>query len=84
MARIRDDAWKALPRVRGRLLPQASGVRVAVAFAIYPHIGPSCIGKAFAVAMIGGIGNVAGARVGGLILGVVEVLDAQAFAAQIA
>lgn len=68
----------------GTALAAAGGVLVAVAFVIYPQIGLSYIGKAFAVAVVGGMGNVTGALAGGLILGVVESIGAQVFTAQIA
>jgi branched-chain amino acid transport system permease protein len=68
----------------GTALAAAGGVLVAVAFVIYPQIGLSYIGKAFAVAVLGGMGNVTGALAGGLILGVVESIGAEVFTAQIA
>ena len=41
---------------------------------VYPWMGFSTTMKAFTAAIIGGIGNVTGATVGGFILGVIEVL----------
>ncbi len=68
----------------GTALAAAGGVLVAVAFVIYPQVGLSYIGKGFAVAVLGGMGNVPGALVGGLVLGIVESFGAQLFTAQIA
>jgi branched-chain amino acid transport system permease protein len=67
----------------GTALAAAGGVLVAVAFVIYPQVGLSYIGKAFAVAVLGGMGNVSGALAGGIILGIVESIGAQIFTAQI-
>jgi branched-chain amino acid transport system permease protein len=41
-------------------------------FPISPLTGPTYLGKAFVVCVLGGLGSVPGAMVGGLVLGVVE------------
>jgi branched-chain amino acid transport system permease protein len=41
-------------------------------FPISPLTGPVYLGKAFVVCVLGGLGSVPGAMVGGLVLGVVE------------
>jgi len=68
----------------GTALAAAGGVLVAVAFVIYPQIGLSYIGKAFAVAVLGGMGSIPGALVGGFILGIIESLGAQVATPQVA
>ena len=68
----------------GTALAAAGGVLVAVAFVIHPQIGLSYIGKSFAVAVLGGMGSIPGALVGGFILGIIESIGAQAASAQIA
>ena len=45
-------------------------------FLVYPSIGDLASLKAFSVVILGGLGNVAGATFGGLLLGVVEELGA--------
>jgi branched-chain amino acid transport system permease protein len=45
-------------------------------FPITPFIGSSIVVRGFAVALIGGLGNVAGAVVAGLVLGLMDGLSA--------
>src|SRR5205814_1432371 len=53
-----------------------AGVLVGLAFnAISPFMGTQMVVKGMAVMLIGGLGNVYGAMVGGLVLGLVEVLS---------
>jgi branched-chain amino acid transport system permease protein len=68
----------------GTALAAAGGVLVAVAFVIYPQVGLNYIGKAFAVAVLGGMGNIPGALAGGIVLGIIEAFGAQIFSVQVA
>jgi branched-chain amino acid transport system permease protein len=68
----------------GVSLAAAGGVLVAVAFVIYPQIGLSYIGKSFAVAVLGGMGSIPGALVGGFILCILENIGAQLTTPQVA
>lgn len=58
----------------GALLAGVGGVLYGTLFAIYPLMGALPTLKAFAVTILGGMGNVRGAIWGGLILGVAEAL----------
>jgi branched-chain amino acid transport system permease protein len=50
----------------------AGGVMLPMIYSVSPDIGPDFILKAFAIIIIGGMGNFLGALLGGLLLGVVE------------
>jgi branched-chain amino acid transport system permease protein len=50
----------------------AAGTLLAAVVPVYPFMDVTLIGKAFAVAVLGGLGNVHGAVAGGLFLGLSE------------
>ena len=57
-------------------LAGAAGVLVGMAYnSVSPYMGAGMAGKGFAIMLLGGLGNLRGAMVGGLILGVAEVLS---------
>ncbi len=56
----------------GALMAGASGPLLAMIFPISPLTGPVYLGKAFVICVLGGLGSVPGAMIGGLALGVVE------------
>jgi len=56
----------------GSALAAIAGVLMALEFKVYPTMGTMAGLKAFIAAVIGGIGNVNGAMVGGIILGLLE------------
>jgi branched-chain amino acid transport system permease protein len=56
----------------GALMAGAAGPLLAVIFPISPLTGPVYLGKAFVICVLGGLGSVPGAMIGGLALGVVE------------
>jgi branched-chain amino acid transport system permease protein len=57
-------------------LAGAAGVLVGMAYnAVTPYMGAQMAGKGFAIMLLGGLGNIKGAMVGGLILGVAEILS---------
>jgi branched-chain amino acid transport system permease protein len=61
----------------GSALAGAAGVLVGLAYnSVHPFIGVQMGIKGLVVMLLGGLGNVAGAMVGGLVLGVLEVLGA--------
>jgi branched-chain amino acid transport system permease protein len=64
----------ALAFVLGAVLAGAGGLLVAPLFLADPSMGGPLGLKAFVVSVIGGFGNLPGAVVGGLLLGVVETL----------
>lgn len=56
----------------GTLMAGVSGPLLAMIFPISPLSGPAYLGKAFVVCVLGGLGSVPGALVGGLVLGLAE------------
>lgn len=60
----------------GVALAAAGGFLLAPLYLISPTMGALAVGKAFAVVVLGGMGNIQGAIFGGLLLGVVESLGA--------
>jgi len=56
----------------GVMMAAASGPLLAMIFPISPLVGPGYLGKAFVICVLGGLGSVPGALVGGIALGIVE------------
>ncbi len=56
----------------GSALAAVAGVLVAMSYKVYPTMGGLAGLKAFIAAVVGGIGNITGAMIGGLLLGVLE------------
>jgi len=56
----------------GSALAAIAGVLMALEYKVYPTMGAMAGLKAFIAAVIGGIGNINGAMVGGIILGLLE------------
>lgn len=54
----------------------AAGVMVGSLFAIAPGVGEGLVVKGFAVLILGGLGSIPGAVVGGIVLGITEALAA--------
>jgi branched-chain amino acid transport system permease protein len=77
-------AWMGIPVkkyvtgvfVYGSVLAGLGGALMIALFPITPFTGSIVIIRGFAVSLIGGLGNVGGAVVGGLILGLVDGLSA--------
>ncbi len=53
-----------------------AGVMVGMTFTFYPHTGPEYLIVAFGVVIIGGLGSVFGTFMGGLILGLAQIVGA--------
>ncbi len=53
-----------------------AGVLVGMTFTFYPHTGPDYLIIAFGVVIIGGLGSLVGTLMGGLILGLAQILGA--------
>ncbi|MEE9146593.1 MAG: branched-chain amino acid ABC transporter permease [Candidatus Neomarinimicrobiota bacterium] len=60
----------------GSGLAAAAGALLGPVFVVYPTMGDLAALKAFAIVILGGLGNFAGATLGGLILGLAEEMGA--------
>ncbi len=60
----------------GSALGAIAGILIGPLYLVYPTMGALAGLKAFTAAVLGGIGNIAGAMVGGLLLGTIESLAA--------
>jgi branched-chain amino acid transport system permease protein len=56
----------------GASMAGAAGALLSIIFPISPLNSPLFLGKAFVVCVLGGLGSVPGAMVGGLVLGIIE------------
>ena len=56
----------------GAALAGAAGCLIAVVFPFSPVPAETFLGKAFVVCVLGGLGSIGGALVGGLALGIIE------------
>ncbi len=74
---IKVDRMVALTFLIGSSLSGAAGIMMAIYYnATYPRMGLLPGLKAFSAAVLGGVGNIPGAILGGLLLGVAESLGA--------
>jgi branched-chain amino acid transport system permease protein len=56
----------------GSALAAVAGVLIALEYKVYPTMGTMAGLKAFIAAVVGGIGNISGAMLGGILLGLLE------------
>jgi branched-chain amino acid transport system permease protein len=56
----------------GALMAGAAGALLSIIFPISPLNSATFLGKAFVVCVLGGLGSVPGAIIGGIVLGIVE------------
>jgi len=73
---ISVDRVSAFTFAVGSALAAAAGTLLAPVFLVYPQMGTAPIVKAFVVIILGGMGSIPGAILGGFILGIVESLGA--------
>jgi branched-chain amino acid transport system permease protein len=69
----------ALTFAIGAVMAGAAGSLISLIYPISPRNSFMFLGKAFIVCVLGGLGSVSGALVGGLALGVLESFGALAF-----
>lgn len=79
---IRVERVYAITFGIGALMAAAAGGAMAVVFPITPLLSGVFLGKAFVICVLGGLGSVPGALVGGLALGLLESFGAVAFGPQ--
>jgi branched-chain amino acid transport system permease protein len=63
----------------GALMAGAAGAIFAVVYPVTTNLSATFLGKAFVVCIVGGLGSVQGALVGGLVLGIVESFSGLVF-----
>lgn len=74
---INTDRIISMTFAVGSVLASIAGILVGIYYdAVYPTMGYSAGLKAFTAAVLGGIGSIPGAMLGGVVLGVVESLGA--------
>jgi len=66
----------------GALMAAAAGGAMAMSFPITPGLDGTLLGKAFVICVLGGLGSIPGALVGGLALGLLESFGALALGSQ--
>ena len=64
------------------LMAAAAGGAIAMIFPITPLLDGTFLGKSFVICVLGGLGSVPGALVGGLVLGLLESFGALTFGSQ--
>ncbi|OHD10824.1 MAG: ABC transporter permease [Spirochaetes bacterium GWB1_27_13] len=69
---INVDFMISLTFAIGSALACCAGILIALEYKVYPTMGTMAGLKAFIAAVVGGIGNITGAMLGGLILGLLE------------
>lgn len=69
---INSDRVISLTFAIGSALAAIGGMLIALDYKVYPTLGTMTGLKAFVAAVLGGIGNMSGAMVGGIILGLLE------------
>lgn len=79
---VRVDRIYAVTFGIGALMAGAAGAVFAMVYPVTTNLTGAFLGKAFVVCVIGGLGSVPGALVGGLVLGIIESFAGQFFGPQ--
>jgi branched-chain amino acid transport system permease protein len=79
---IRVDRIYAITFGIGSLMAGAAGAVFAMVYPVTTNLTGTFLGKAFVVCVIGGLGSVPGALIGGLVLGVIESFAGHFFGPQ--
>jgi len=79
---IRVNSIYAITFGIGALMAGVTGVIFAMVYPVTTNLAGTYLGKAFVVCVIGGLGSVPGALVGGIVLGVIESFSGQFFGPQ--
>lgn len=79
---IRISQVYALTFGIGALMAGAAGAAIALIYPVTPMMSGVFLGKAFVICVLGGLGSVPGAAIGGLVLGLVEGLGTLFFGPQ--
>jgi branched-chain amino acid transport system permease protein len=79
---IRVNSIYAITFGIGALMAGVTGVIFAMVYPVTTNLTGTYLGKAFVVCVIGGLGSVPGALVGGIVLGVIESFSGQFFGPQ--
>jgi branched-chain amino acid transport system permease protein len=66
----------------GSLMAGATGAIFAMVYPVTTNLSGAYLGKAFVVCVVGGLGSVQGALVGGIVLGIIESFAGQFFGPQ--
>jgi branched-chain amino acid transport system permease protein len=59
----------------GTALAALAGILLSTAYPIYPTVGGAFVLLAYVVVVLGGLGSITGALIGGIIIGLVESLS---------
>jgi branched-chain amino acid transport system permease protein len=79
---IKVDRIYAITFGIGALMAGVTGVIFAMVYPVTTNLSATYLGKAFVVCIIGGLGSVPGALVGGIVLGIIESFAGQFFGPQ--
>jgi branched-chain amino acid transport system permease protein len=79
---IKVDRIYAVTFGIGALMAGAAGAVFAILYPVTTNVSGTYLGKAFVVCVIGGLGSVPGALVGGIVLGIIESFAGQFFGPQ--
>jgi branched-chain amino acid transport system permease protein len=79
---IKVDRIYAITFGIGALMAGVTGVIFAMVYPVTTNLSATYLGKAFVVCIIGGLGSVPGALVGGIVLGIIESFAGQALGPQ--